>query len=124
MSITVVRGDGSRGVHAVPSSAVVESRGCSRFGVDRRRRQRQTTACQTADFVFGGFCGDVQRVRVVRAVRPTAGGLFRVCGTTAVATASVRRRWDDDGTGPVTVPVFPFLFVGAATTVARDDGGR
>lgn len=120
MSVTVVRGHGGRGVHAVPSSAVVQSRGCSGFDV-RRCRQRQATARQTSYFVFG-LCGGggVQRVRVVRAVRPTAGGLFRVCGTTA--TASVRRWRDDDGTGPVTVPVFPFL-VCAAASVARDGGG-
>jgi len=118
VSVTVVRGHGGRGVHAVPSSAVVQSRG---VGVRRRRWQGQTTARQTSYFVFG-LCGGggVQRVRVVRAVSPTAGGLFRVCRTTA--TASVRRRRDDDGTGPVTVPVFPFL-VCAAASVARDDGG-
>jgi len=116
VSVPVVRGNGGRGVHSVPSSSVFQSRGFDAC----RRRQWQATTRQTSDLVFG-LCGGVKRVRVVRAVRPTAGGLFRVCGTTA-ATASVRHRRDDDGTGPATVSVFPFL-VGAAPTVARGGGG-
>lgn len=93
VSVARIRG----GVHPVPAGAIVVLRRLAAV-------QERTTAV----IVFGG---GVHRVRIVCAVRPSAGGLFRVRGTT---TGS-----GDPLVVTVAAAVFPFLAIVIVTALVR-----